>query len=152
MLKDELDEMVRNIRLSKPKNPKISPEEEQARKKMMEERIEKDANYVWQALRKRIIHKSRKDQPVTIFMGICDNPNDPGDTGHVYFMYNYFRACRRLVFRKVRYPKETRIAISNIAMEEGIGYQYIDYTPKIDITLVYRSAGWCSFHYSPPEE
>lgn len=144
MLKNELDQKVRDYRIKQP------PFEEQQAE--MAERIKKDSNYVWEALKKVFIRKYSVNKPLNIIVGICNNSNDTQGTGHVYFKLEDDILYRRLVFKKVKYIKETMEAIREIAESEGIICEHDKWEPRLANFLIYRTATWYKFTYEPPEE
>ena len=149
MLKNKLDQKVRDYRATQP------PLEIQQTE--MAERVKKDSNYVWEALEKVFIRNIDDSKPLTVIVGICNNPTyDPGGTGHVYFAieYNFLseNSYKKLVFKKVKHIKETMQAICEIAKSQGIIYKFDEDEPRRARFLIYRSAAWYRFTYIPPEK
>lgn len=148
MLKDKLDQKVRDYRATQ------TPLEIQQAE--MAERVNKDSKYVWEALEKVFIRNCNDHKPLTVVVGICDNKYDPDGTGHVYFTikddFLFEKPYKRLVSKKVKYIKETMLAICKIAKSEGIIYEFDDYEPRRASFLIHRTAAWYHFTYIPPKK
>lgn len=148
MLKNKLDQKVRDYRATQ-----LPLEIQQAK---MAERVKEDSNYVWEALEKVFIRNCNGIKPLTVIVGICDNPYDFDGTGHVYFTIKndvfFENPYKRLVSKKVKHIKETMPAICEIAKSEGIICTYDTYEPRRASFLIYRTAAWYHFTYIPPEK
>ena len=142
MLKDELDFKVRKYNTNFP----------DVKLKVNTERVEKDANRVWKKLRKLFLRHCCQTKDLNILVGICNNPYDPGGTGHVYYKLPCQTYCRRLVFRKVKHISATIIAVREKAQNEGI-FTDLSHTGSIrSLSTRPRLAFWNTFTYIQPSE
>lgn len=144
MLKDELDQKVRNYRINQ------SPPE--MREKEIAEEVKKDSIYVWEALKKVFIRSCKTDEPIIISIGLCDDGGLVREKNAVYFKTNSMSHYRKLVFRRLKYPKTTMQSVCEIAKNNGITWKYVTYEARDKNSLTALVGSWYTFTYLPPQK
>lgn len=109
MFKDELDKLARE-RYFEVKQPNI------------DKQVEKDAQYLWEKIKKIFIKKVSGNEDFSIYIMIHNNENLMFSNHIATYKYVNNGLIEHLIsFKKFQFPLKTRDALLKLAKQDGIG-------------------------------